>query len=578
MNYRDNEIRKRLEVGEDERWEFKQVEFEGNKPKSPTRKDFADEMIAFANASGGVILCGVTDKGIIQGMDFDQLSSLDKLLVELAKYTVKPTLKINIHHHDLDEKAFILAEVPKSNTVHERDGIAYIRFGTTKKRLEGDERSSLTQNREQSRFLSYDMRIVPNTGFNTLNTNLWEPLLSVTGAEDPQRGLMNLRLLKVDDTGKVRATVAGILLCTESPEKWLPQATIVATSYRGNDRTSGQLDTQEIVGPLNVQITNAVHFVKRNMRVAAQKSPERENIPEYNISAVFEAIVNAVVHRDYSLRQKRIRLSMFKDNLEIDSPGRLPNGMTIESMDISQATRNEVIASVFGRIPVSETSGLSNRRYFMERRGDGVSIIKKRTFEAVGKWPGYKLIDKSNLLLKIPATKLEYHPATSTISVQAGGVPLDGVDVLALFPNKTWQRAITNEIGEATFNLYTTSLPMTVFAAKQGYSGELIQKWLPNQEGQIIEIVHMPSGGSVIFPNGTGHIPGLHGRLNPILDTSDRTYLYADNIAIEEGKQQPVTFRPNVPIKLADAYGTELSLTIHSIIGRSSLLEYNSLE
>ena len=183
------------------------------------------------------------------------------------------------------------------------------------------------------------------------------------------QGLMNRRLIAIDEGGISRATIAGILLCTDSPEEWLPQATIMATHYRGHNRASGQLDEQEIVGPLTIQIAHAVKFIKRNLRIAARKVPERVEVPEYDIAAVFEAIVNAVVHRDYSLNKKRIRISMFKHHLEIDSPGSLPNGMTIESMDISQATRNEVIASVFGRIPVGDISEVHDRKFLMERRG-----------------------------------------------------------------------------------------------------------------------------------------------------------------------------------------------------------------
>lgn len=437
---------------------------------------------------------------------------------------------------------------------------------------------SLAQNRDQNSFLRYDTQIVPNTGFNTLSKTLWEPLLSSTGSENPQQGLINLRLLKVDESGNIRATVAGILLCSKKPEKWLPQATIMATCYRGPDRASGQIDAQDIVGPLNSQIIDAMHFVKRNMRVAARKNPDRENIPEYNLSTVFEAVINGVVHRDYALTKRRIRLSIFQGHLEIDSPGSLPNGITIDNMDISQATRNEVIASVFGRTSVGYITGATDRKYLMERRGDGVSIIKKRTYEATGELPVYRLIDRSNLLLKIPATKLELTPATSTISVHSDGLPLEGVDVLSLFPNKTWHRSTTNCDGEAKFDLYTTHLPMTVYAAKEGYAGGLVLNWRPDQEGKRIELTKIPLGGSAIFPNATGFVPELNGRLNPILDSKDRMYLYADNIAIEDGLQQPVSFKLGDPIKLTDSYGSEMSVTILKIIGRSALIEYKPLK
>jgi len=420
----------------------------------------------------------------------------------------------------------------------------------------------------------FDQQIVPGTGFHTLQEHLWEPLLSATGAADPRRALLNMRLLATDETGVGRATVAGVLLCTDSPQEWLRQATITATSYRGMDRASGQLDAQEIEGPLPAQIAGAVRFVVRNMRVSARKAPAREDLPQYSMTAVFEAVVNAVVHRDYSKSARRIRVSMFKDRLEIDSPGQLPNGLTIDGMDSSQATRNEALASVFGRIPVGDVPHSLHRRYMMERRGDGVSIILKETRETAGAEAKYRVINDSNLVLVIPAAKLELTPSDATVTVHSSGEPLAGVDVLAMFPNKTWLRATTDDAGEAEFDLYTGHLPMTVYAAAPGYAAGLERKWTPSDGGLLLELAPLAAGGAVVFPNGTGHLPGLRGRLNPIRDSSDRTYLYADNIAIDEGRQQPVPFRMGKPLRLTDAFGLEMSVTIVDIIGRTSLVEY----
>ncbi len=574
----DTEIRQRLRLGEDSGWEFKQLTFKGGRPTSPRREDLADELTAFANASGGKLLCGVTDDGQIQGMSPAQMAAVDSLLVELSTDSVRPALRIEVHHREIDEKAFVLVEVPRRDTIHERDGRAFIRVGGTKRRLEGDERLRMAQNRAQSRYLWFDRQVVPDSGFETLAERLWEPLLSVAGAGDPRRGLMNLRLLAQDEAGVERATVAGVLFCTQSPHEWLPQARIDATHYRGQDRASGQFDAMEIVGPLPLQVADAVRFVVRNMRVAARKLPEREDLPQYSVAALFEAVVNAVAHRDYSMSSRRIRLSMFKDRLEIDSPGQLPNGMTIEGMDTSQATRNEVIASVFGRIPVGDIQGAGHRRHLMERRGDGVSIIKAETREATGNLPDYKVVDASSIVLSIPAARLELIPADSTVTVHARGAPLAGVEVLALFPNKTWQLGVTNGEGEAALDLYTTHLPMTVYAAAPGFAGGLVREWLPSRGGLLMEVDPLADGGSVIFRQATGHIPGLRGRLNPILDTADRTYLYADNIAIEDGRQQPVSFRLGKPMKLTDAFGTQLSVTMVEIVGRSTLVEYRSFK
>ena len=395
---------------------------------------------------------------------------------------------------------------------------------------------------------------------------------------NPRSALTNLRLLKSDEDGVDRATVAGILLCTDSPEQWLPQATIMATMYRGKDRASGQFDAQEIQGPLSVQIADAMKFIARNMRVAARKTPARENMPQYSLSSVFEAVVNAVVHRDYSMSTRRIRISMFKNRLEIDSPGQLPNGMTIAGMESSQSTRNDVLASVFGRISVGNIPGSGHRRYIMEGRGDGVSIIVKETHEVAGIKPEYKMNDETNLVLTIPAAQFELVPSDAIITVHSGGEPIVGADVLVIFPNKTWHQARTDENGEADFNLYTTHLPMTAYVAMPGYKAGLIQEWIPFHGGLLLELDQLETVGAIICPNGTGHIPGLNGRLNPIRDTLDRTYLYTDNIAIDEGKQQPVYFQLGESLRLTDAHGTEVMATIFDITGKASLIEYTRID
>ena len=531
-------------------------------------------MIAFANAKGGVLLLGVADDGRLQGMSKSQLAELSKMIVEVSTNSIEPALRIDVHHRELDRKAFVMVEVPRGDSLHERRGRSYIRVGSSKRPLTGDERMRLAQRRAQARYLWFDRQAVPDTGFETLSERLWGQLLSVAGATDPIRGLTNMRLLARDEADVLRATVAGLLLCAKMPQEWMPHAVIMATHYRGRDRASEQLDAQEIDGPLQGQIADGMKFVARNMRVAARKSPAREDLPQYSTAAVFEGIVNAVAHRDYSISSRRIRLSMFADRLEIDTPGQLPNGMTIESMDASQATRNEVIASVFGRMPVGDAPGSAHRAFLMERRGDGVAIILKETQETAGMPAQYRLVGESSLVLNIPAAKLQPTPAEATIAVHSAGERLPGVDVVAIFPNKALMQGKTDESGEVAFDLHSTHLPMTVYAAAKGYSAGLQHDWIPQQGGLVLALERRPNGGSAIFPLDSGHLPDLTGRLNPIRDSSDRTYLYADNIAIEQGRKQPVHFRLGTPLQLTDAFGVELAVTIVDIIGRTSLLEY----
>ena len=569
MSFSDEEIRRQLRLGEDSRWEFKGIRFAGKVPKSPSRDDLADEIAAFANTEGGVLLCGVTDAGDVLGMSRQQMDELERLLVEVCTDTIKPPIRPVVLRRELDEGLpFLLVEIPQGHAQHDSPGGSFHRVGSSKRQMTSDDRLRLAQRRGQARFLWFDKQPVPGTGFGTLDEDLWKPLLSVEGAADPESALDKMGLLTTDENGTTRATVAGVLLCTRSPEEWLPNACIVATFYRGKERGSGQIDAQTITGPLNRQIAEAVAFALRNMRVGAYKNPARTDLPQYSEAALFEAIVNAVVHRDYSIRGSRIRLSMFAERVEINSPGGLPNNQTINSMADRQSTRNEGLASVLGRMPVAGIRGSGDRQYFMERRGDGVPVIFRETEALSGKIPEYQLIDNSELSLAIPAADTNPTPANAAIVCRHHGGPLPGVNLLTLFPNTTWKQSTTDDNGEAQVDLHSTHLPMTVFAAAHGFAAHLEDDWLPANGTIAIEMERLPEGGSVIFPEATGSLPGLSGRLNPIRDTHDRTYLYASNIAINGGKQQPVHFMPGVDLRLTDTEGKELIARIVSIVGR----------
>lgn len=575
MTYSDGDIALQLRLGEDSRWEFKQIVFSGTRPRSPSRNDLADEIAAFANSEGGILLCGVTDQGDVQNMSREQLVALDALLVEISTDSIKPAVRIRTRHKETpDGKRFLVVEIPQGDAQHDSPGGSYIRVGGSKREMTSDERLRLAQRRGQARFVSFDEQTVPQTGFNTLDESLWKPLLSAAGVAAPESALGKLSLLLPDEIGTPRATVAGVLLCTRNPEQWLPNACITATRYRGKDRASGQLDTQEITGPLNRQIADSVAFAVRNMQVAARKEPARVNLPQYSEKALFEALVNAAVHRDYSIRAGKIRLSMFEDRVEIQSPGALPNNLTLESMAARQATRNEVLTSILGRMPVGDMHGSRDRQFFMERRGDGVPIIQRETRELCGKLPEYRLIDGTEVLLVIPAAVLEPSPARATVAVYAAGNPVSDVDILALFPNKTWKRASTDEHGEAQLDLHTTHLPMMVFAAAEGFSACIERAWTPAERGLALDLEVLTGGGAVIFPEATGHLPGLNGRLNPILDSHGRTCLYASNIAINQGQAQPVHFGFGESLRLTDADANELDVRIIYMQGRSALVEY----
>lgn len=578
MKYDTDEILQRLRLGEDSGWEFKEIRFSGNRPVAPKRKVWADAIAALANASGGALLCGVTDEGEVQGMSREQMAALDAMLIEVSTDIVKPPVRIETHHRALpDGKSVLVLEVAEGVQLHESPGGHLVRVGGSKKKMSSDESLRLAQRRSQARYLWFDKQPVPDTGFNTLEEQLWKPLLSAEGRADPERALGQMALLANDSRNVPRATVAGVLLCASSPETMLPQACISATCYKGEDRASGQDDAQEITGPLNAQVEAAMAFVVRNMRVAAEKRPARVDRPQYSKRALFEALVNAVVHRDYTHSGSKVRLSMFTDRVEVQSPGTLPNNLTIDSMGERQATRNEALASVFGRLPVNGIHGSEERQYFMERRGDGVAIIRDETLRLSGRLPKYELVDDSELRLAIPAAPLDMDAVQPIITAWSGGKTVPDVDLLVLFPNKTWQRATTDGNGQAAVGLHTAALPMTVFAAKEGYAAHVERGWVPGEGALAMELKPLPDGdGAVIFPESTGHLPKLDGRLNPVRDAHGRTYLYADNIAINQGQQQPVHFALGEQLHLVDAAGRKLWVRIVEVVGRAALLEHSA--
>ena len=129
MTYSDEEIRHQLQLGEDSNWEFKAVEFAGNRPRSPSREDLADEIAAFANADGGVLLCGVTDDGEVQDMSREQIVELDSLLVEVSTDSIRPAVRIRTYHRQLDGRPFMLVEIPEGDSQHDSPGGSYVRVG-----------------------------------------------------------------------------------------------------------------------------------------------------------------------------------------------------------------------------------------------------------------------------------------------------------------------------------------------------------------------------------------------------------------------------------------------------------------
>lgn len=144
--------------------------------------------------------------------------------------------------------------------------------------------------------------------------------------------------------------------------------------------------------------------------------------------------------------------------------------------------------------------------------------------------------------------------------------------LLLLADNNTFLKKMTNEAGSATFEI-NTRRNYKLFFAKSDFPSYILEKIDPEEDIEVT--IHSSDNvGSVICESGTGFIPGLKGRLNAILDISSRTYLYADNIAINGGEPQPAWFTIDKPMDLEDRDGMIIQATVKDIQGRSSLIEF----
>ena len=399
------ELARRIRLGEDSSLEFKSIVVAGNRVREPDKRAFADELAAFANTRGGTAVLGVDDKTRrVVGIPLDDIDVVEGWVQGICIDSVKPALDIDIYKLELKGAGGVVPviriEIPRSLFVHRSPGGYFRRVGSSKRQMAPEALARLFQERSQSRMIRFDESVVPGTAPSDLDYALTRRFLREDGTEKRDTVTAARKLCVVaDDDGVARLTLAGVLLCTREPQRWLPHAHVQAVSYAG-ERTDieYQTDARDIGGPLDEQVAEALHFVRRNMLIRATKSTARIERQQFSERAVFEALVNAVAHRDYSMAGARVRSHMFGDRLELYVPGALANTLTPDSLHLRQSSRNELIVSLLARCPAPTGLGRSN---LMDRRGDGLPIIRGETKALSGRYPEYTMIDDSELRLVI---------------------------------------------------------------------------------------------------------------------------------------------------------------------------------
>ena len=411
------ELLEKIRLGESSFLEFKEVRFEGAKIKGPHRDSLADELAAFANGYGGVFVLGVADSTReVVGVPLDRLDEVVQFVRNVCMDSIDPPMEHVVVDRLLlpmgtgEEVAVVRVDVPRSLFVHRSPGGYLHRVADSKCSMSPNLLARLFDQRGQQHVVPFNEQSVPRASLEDLNSSLWSRFRTQLSAEDDATFLAKVGIAELDEHGVAKPTVAGVLMASDDPRRWLPNAYVQAVAYRGNDIRVGtadnpyQLDALDVVGPLDRQVVDACRFVARNMKTAAIKNLGRTDIPQYDLEAVFEAIVNAVAHRDYSIHGSKVRLRMFENRLELYSPGGIANSLTVESLRYRQSARNEAVCSLLARCPIPDESWLTTpRRHMMERRGEGMPIILDNSTALSGREPEIKLFNHSELRLTIYA-------------------------------------------------------------------------------------------------------------------------------------------------------------------------------
>jgi predicted HTH transcriptional regulator len=307
------------------------------------------EMVAFSNTKGGLIIIGIDDKtGDIQGLSFEEIAKTNQLLANAASDNVKPQIFIETETLEVDNNNIVIAKIFEGQSKPHTDnkGIIWLKNGSDKRKVVA--REEMARLLQDSGNLFADETIVNGTTVNDIDEELFQEfILEKTKKTIEEIGqststvLSNLGMIK---DGKL--SLGGLLLFGKNPQKLRPTFTVQCVSFVGNDISSTEYRDKEepFTGNLKELYEKTLSFITRNLKKKQIKEgfnsqPELE-IP---IQTIEELLVNAIIHRDYFISSS-IKVFIFDNRIEIISPGRLPNTLTIDNIKIGTSIpRNPIL-------------------------------------------------------------------------------------------------------------------------------------------------------------------------------------------------------------------------------------------
>jgi ATP-dependent DNA helicase RecG len=339
-------------------------------------------IVAFANTAGGTILVGVEDRtGHVRGVH--DVLELEERAANLISDSIAPRLAPAIEILPWRRTQVLAIQVyPSPTRPHylKRAGVdsgTYVRVGSTNRRADAE---MIQELRRTARGESFDEQPMPDLDSEALDFRAASESFAAIRTIS-RRDLVTLRLL-TEYQGRKVPTVAGILLFGHDRERHFPDAWIQVGRFAGVDKA--QIADHAEIHSVPVQaIDEAIAFVDKHtlhrVEIGRTRRRDRPNIPP---AAVREAVINAVAHADYAQRGAPIRLAIFDDRIEIESPGLLPFGLTIDDLEHGVSKlRNRVVGRVFHALNLVEQWGSGIQRMIGACRAAGLADPR---FEEIG--------------------------------------------------------------------------------------------------------------------------------------------------------------------------------------------------
>ena len=324
--------------------------------KESLASSFARELVAFANTAGGKILLGVRDDGTVKGIA--DTNEIRARIQDIAR-NCDPPVKILLHR--IGEVTVVTVRESDAKTVQCSDGFFW-RQGAVSQKLSRDEIRELFQ---QAGAIRFDMSVCPRfrypTDFDPAKFNHWLQKSTISKGGSVEDILVNIEAAERSG-GKLMFRNAGVLFFAREPRHFFNQAYVTCLLFKGTVKVH-VLDRKDFDGGVVADIEDSLRFVERNTRTAYKiEKLQREDIPEYPMDALREAITNAVMHRDWFIDGANVFVEIFNDRIEVSSPGGLPKGMNLKDLGHKSIRRNSLIADLLHRIAFIEKAGTGIKR------------------------------------------------------------------------------------------------------------------------------------------------------------------------------------------------------------------------